>query len=104
MPDAWRGPRRRSSRFTEAAQDFDTLLLHNTNGVMVAVRVVCILGENPPAGAAQQMVRSLPIGGLISIAAFDEVRVPVTGPVRNLARSCGSVKVYFSRPDPGLNV
>jgi hypothetical protein len=91
------------TRFTGAAQDFDTLLLHNTNGFAVAVRVVCTLWEDPPAGAAQQMVRSLPIGGLISIAAFDEVRVPVTGPVRDLARSCGSVKVYFSRPTLGLD-
>jgi hypothetical protein len=92
------------TRFTDPSQDFDTLLLHNTNGVTVAVRVVCILWEDPPAGATQQMVRSLPIGGLISIAPFDEVRVPVTGPVRNLARSCGSVKVYYSRPAPPVNV
>jgi hypothetical protein len=50
------------------------------------------------------MVRSLPIDGLISIAAFDEVRVPVTGQVRKLARSCGSVKVYYSRPAPPVSV
>ncbi|MDN3359006.1 hypothetical protein [Actinomadura sp. DC4] len=88
------------TRFTEAPQDFDTLLLHNTNGVAVTVRMVCILWEDPPPGAAQQMLRSLPIGGLVSIAAFDEIRVPVTGPVRSLARGCGSVKVYYSRPAP----
>ena len=91
------------TRFTDPSEDFDTLLLHNTNGVTVAVRMVCIIWEDPPAGAAQQMVRSLPIGGLISIAAFDEVRVPVTGPVRSLARSCGSVKVYYSRPAPPVD-
>lgn len=91
------------TRFTDPSQDFDTLLLHNTNGVTVAVRVVCILWEDPPPGATQQMVRSLPIGGLISIAPFDEVRVPVTGPVRNLARSCGSVKVYYSRQEPPVD-
>ncbi|MCO6008923.1 hypothetical protein NE236_28510 [Actinoallomurus purpureus] len=91
------------TRFTEPLQDFDTLLLQNTNGVTVAVRVVCILWEHPPPGATQQMVRSLPIGGLISIAPFGEVRLPVTGPVRSLARSCGSVKVYYSRPAPPVN-
>jgi hypothetical protein len=91
------------TRFTEPSQDFDTLLVHNTNGVAVAVRVVCILWEDPPPGAAQQMVRSLPIGGLISIAAFDEARVPVTGTVRKLARFCGSVKVYYSRPAPPVS-
>ncbi|WP_344259946.1 hypothetical protein [Actinomadura napierensis] len=92
------------TRFTNPFQDFDTLLLHNTNSVAVAVRVVCILWDDPPAGAAQQMVRSLPIGGLISIGPFDEARVPVAEPVRSLARDCGSVMVYYSRPDPPASV
>jgi hypothetical protein len=30
-------------------------------------------------------------------------RVPVTGTVRELARSCGSVKVYYSRPAPPVS-
>lgn len=91
-------------RPTEPSDDFDALLVHNVNGVDVAVRLVCILWEDPPAGQAQQMVRSLPIGGLVSIAPFEEVRVPVTEPVRGLARSCGSVKVYFSRPGTPVSV
>ncbi|WP_433183566.1 hypothetical protein [Actinoallomurus sp. CA-150999] len=92
------------TRYTDPSEDFDTVLLENTNDVTVEVRVVCILWENPPPGATQQMVRSLPIGGLISIAPLGDVRVPVTGPVRQLARSCGSVKVYYSRPAPPVNM
>ncbi|KAB2389937.1 hypothetical protein [Actinomadura montaniterrae] len=90
--------------YTEAGQDFDTVVVHNTNGVAVSVRLVCILWEDPPPGAAQQMVRSLPIGGLISMAPYAKIRVPVTEPVRSLARSCGSVKVYYSRSTDLVNV
>lgn len=85
---------------TEPPQDFDSLVVQNTNAFAVSVRMVCILWEDPPPGATQQMVRSLPIGGLVSIDPLDEVNVPVTGTVRRLARSCGSVKVYYSRPVP----
>ncbi|MWA04952.1 hypothetical protein F8568_032225 [Actinomadura sp. LD22] len=89
----------RDGTSTEPGQDFDTVLLHNTNGFRVAVRLVCIIWEDPPPGAPQQMVRSLPIGDLVSIAPYDEARVPVTGTVRHLAQDCGSVKAYYSSPD-----
>ncbi|MEV5825858.1 hypothetical protein AB0L25_09800 [Spirillospora sp. NPDC052242] len=91
-------------RPTEPSNDFDALLLHNVNGVEVAVRLVCILWEDPPPGHSQQMVRSLPIGGLVSIAPFEKVRVPVTEPIRSLARDCTTIKVYFSRPGTPVSV
>jgi hypothetical protein len=92
------------ARPTEPGQDFDTLLLHNGTVLTVAVRLVCILWEDPPPGAAQQMIRSFPIGGLVSVPPLGEAQVPVTGPVRVLARSCESIVVYFSRPDAPVNV
>jgi hypothetical protein len=87
-----------AGRITVPLEDFDSLLVSNTNPVQVSVRMVCILWEDPPPGATQQMLASLPIGGLVSIAPHGEVRVAVTGPVRKAARGCGSVKVYYSRP------
>jgi hypothetical protein len=88
-----------TGRVTVPLEDFDSLLVSNTSPVQVSVRMVCILWEDPPPGATQQMLASLPIGGLVSIAPHGEARVAVTGPVRKAARDCGSVKVYYSRPE-----
>lgn len=76
---------------------FDTVLVTNSYRVPISVRLVCLLWEDPPPGAPQQLVASLPIGGLTRIDPLQVGTVPVTGPATGRTRECGSVKVFFSR-------
>jgi len=69
----------------------------NPNPIPVQVRVVCIMWEQPPPGAPQQMLAAYPIGDLNMVGANTTTSVPVTNPLQNNSQNCGSVKVYFSR-------
>lgn len=80
----------------EPLDDFDALVVRNPSRVSVAVRLVCIIWDRPSPGTAQQMLDSVPVGGLTRVAPWGEASVRVTGSLRARARECGSVKAYYS--------
>jgi len=84
---------------TEVAplRPFTSVTVANPNPIPVQVRVVCIMWEQPPPGAPQQMLAAYPIGDLNTVGANSTTSVPVANPLQNISHNCGSVKVYFSR-------
>ncbi|MFC8448709.1 hypothetical protein [Kitasatospora sp. NPDC057223] len=81
---------------------FDQVILKNPNDTAVAVRVVYLVYDQPSAGASQQAIEVVPIGGLTTVPAGGTTSVAVSGDARAAVQKYSdgpavSVKTCFSR-------